>query len=132
MISIDTNIVLRLLLRDQPAHTEKIVAIIDESRPGNIMIADAVFFEVVWVLSGKLYKFDRSLIGKLLNQIAAIPQINCNRNLLEQAVPLYIKHSDISFIDACLATYAELNQATPLLTFDKQLASALPKTVTRL
>lgn len=132
MISIDTNIVLRLLLRDDPSQTEKIIGIIDNAKPGGIMVADAVFFEVAWVLSGKYYGLNRPLIAKLLRQLAAIPQINCNRNLLEQALPLYVKHKDISFIDACLATYAELNQATPLITLDKRLAMALPKTVTML
>ncbi len=130
MISIDTNVVLRLLLGDQPSQTEKIIALIDKAKPGSIMIADAVFFEMVWVLSGKPYDLDRALIGKLLRQLMTIPQLNCNRNLLEQAIPRYLAHLDISFIDACLATYAELNQATPLLTLDKRLISALPKVAT--
>jgi predicted nucleic-acid-binding protein len=132
MISFDTNIVLRLMLRDLPDQADKIISIIEKEKSGSIMIADAVLFEAVWVMSSKVYRLDRPLIGKLLLQIAEIPQINCNRKLLEQAVPLYIKHRTISFIDACLAVYAELNQATPLLTSDKQLASSLPKSVKKL
>ncbi len=132
MISIDTNIILRLLLDDQPRQTEQIITMIDQAKPGSIMMADAVFFEVVWVLSGEFYRLDRPIIAKLLHQITGIPQINCNRNLIEQAIPLYLKHSGISFIDACLASYAQLNHATPLLTLDKRLISALPKMVSHL
>lgn len=132
MTSFDTNIVLRLLLRDLPEQTDKIIHYIESAKPGSIMIADAVFFEIVWVLSGSTYNFDRELIGKLLLQVSQIPQINCNRTLLERAVPLYSQQPTISFIDACLATYAELNAAAPLMTFDKRLALAVPQTVSTL
>lgn len=129
MKSLDTNIILRLLLHDVPEQLTRVVALIDNSKSGSLGIADAVFFECVWILSGKQYNFERELIGKLLLQVADIPQVNCNRAMLERAVPLYVKHKKISFVDACLAVYAELNDAMPLLTFDKKLVSALPKTV---
>jgi predicted nucleic-acid-binding protein len=132
MKSLDTNITLRLLLQDVPDQLRKVVDLIDNSKSRSLQIADAVFFECVWILSGKMYNFERELIGKLLLQIADIPQINCNRVMLEEAVPLYVQHNNISFIDACLAVYAEINSATPLLTFDKKLAAALPKTVSTL
>lgn len=129
MVSFDTNVVLRLLLRDVPDQTERIIRSIEQAKSGSIMIADAVFFEVVWVLSGRLYNFDRPLIGRLLLQVTAIPQVNCNRNLLEQAIPLYVTHPEISFIDSCLAVYAKLNDAVPLLSFDKKLIATLPNLV---
>lgn len=132
MKSLDTNITLRLLLQDVPNQFRKVVDLIDNSKSGSLQIADAVFFECVWILSGKTYNFERELIGKLLLQVADIPQINCNRVMLEEAVPLYVQHNNIAFIDACLAVYAEINSATPLLTFDKKLAAALPKTVSTL
>lgn len=128
-ITLDTNLVLRLLVRDVPSQVNKIINLIDHAGPESLAVPDVVFFECAWILAGSLYQFDRSLIGKLILTIADIPQINCNRAMLERAVPLYIKHASISFIDACLVTYAELNSATPLVTFDKKLAKALPKMV---
>lgn len=74
-----------------------------------------------------MYEFDRALIDKLLLQVARMPQISCNRALVELALPLYVQHPSISFIDACLGVYAVLNRATPLLTFDKNLTKALPQ-----
>jgi predicted nucleic-acid-binding protein len=126
--SLDTNITLRLLLQDVPEQLDKVVALIDSSKPNSLSVTDAVFFECAWILSGKMYNFDRTLIGKLLLQLADVPQINCNRAMLIKAVPLYVSSAQISFIDACLTVYAELNDATPLLTFDKKLVSTLPKT----
>jgi predicted nucleic-acid-binding protein len=126
--SLDTNIALRLMLHDSPQQMDKIIALIDGSKSGSLAMADAVFIECVWILTAKMYGLDRELIGKLLLQVAGIPQINCNRAMLERAVPLYVNNPNISFVDACLAVYAELNDATPLLTFDKKLVRALPST----
>lgn len=127
MRSLDTNVALRLILRDVPDQLGKIFTLIDGAKPGSLAMADAVFFECVWILTGKAYGFDRSIIGRHLLQVASIPQINCNRAMLERAIPVWVKHSSISFVDACLAAYVELNNATPLLTFDRRLHDALPK-----
>ncbi len=85
-----------------------------------------VFAEMVWVLQGEAFGYGRQQIADNLQSIMAIRHINCNRALLEKAIPLYVQHGTISFIDACLAVYSELNGAVPLLTFDKKLAAALP------
>lgn len=132
MQSIDTNVVLRLLLRDVPGQLDKANSLIDKASHNGLAVNDAVFFECVWILSGKMYGFEREHIARLLLQIIEIPQINCNNAMLEKALPLYAKHPAISFIDACLSVYAELDNAKPLLTFDKKLAASLPKNVTSL
>lgn len=129
MKSLDTNIMLRLLLRDALSQLEKVFSLLDISKSGSLMVADAVFMECVWILSGKGYNFDREHIGELLLEVADLPQLSCNQVMLAQAIPIYIKYPSISFVDACLSAYAELNHATPLLTFDKKLVSSLPKTV---
>lgn len=128
MKSLDTNMLLRLLLADIPKQTNIVEALLTD-KSQKFAVADMVFAEVVWVLQGGVYSYDRQRIAINLQSILAIHQINCNRIMLEKALQLYISHTKISFIDACLATYAELNDATPLLTFDKNLATALPSIV---
>lgn len=103
---------------------------ISDAKPNSLAVADIVFFESAWILSGPMFGVDRKTIGELLIQITNIPQINCNRTMLQKAVPLYIAHPALSFVDVCLAVYAELNNSIPLLTFDKKLAAQLPKNVT--
>lgn len=127
MKSLDTNIILRLILQDNNDHLSKIINLIESSKTESLHVADAVFFECAWVLAGDYYKFDRALIGRALLEICNIPQINCNRQLIESAVPLYIATSSVSFIDVCLAIYSSLNNASPLLTFDEKLAQAMPE-----
>ena len=131
MKSLDTNTLLRLVLADIPEQTARVEKLIADTSQ-KFSVADMVFAEMVWVLQGRLYGYDRPRIAANLLSIIAITHLNCNRTMLERAIPLYVEHPRISFIDACLAAYAQLNNATPLLTFDKKLASALPKTVATL
>ncbi len=126
MISLDTNLILRLILKDVPEQLDSIRLLIDTAKPNNLHVADVVFFEAAWILGGSAYRLDRPLIGELVLQIARMPQINCNRAMLEKVIPLYIEHTKISLVDASLAVYAELNHSLPLLTLDKKLAKALP------
>lgn len=129
MRSLDTNALLRFVLNDVPAQFELVDKLLEASSANSLHVADAVFFEIAWVLSGSAWQMDRGLIAKMLRQIAGLKQINCNRTLLELVIPLYLEQPQLSFIDCCLSAYAELNKATPLLTFDQNLAKKLPKTV---
>jgi predicted nucleic-acid-binding protein len=111
-----------------PEQAAKVEALLDKPSQ-NYQVADMVFAEMVWVLQGPVYGYPRQHIAGNIRSILAIPQINCNRSMLEKALDLYVAHPNISFTDACLSVYAELNNATPLITYDKKLAGSLPKTV---
>ena len=54
-----------------------------------------------------------------------LTELNLNRTLFENALPIFLKQPSLSFEDSCLVTYAELNDATPLWTFDKTLANQI-------
>ena len=129
MKSLDTNIILRLILQVNKPHLTKIINLLESSKTDSLHVADVVFFECVWVLAGDYYKFDRELVGKALLEICNVPQINCYRSLIEQAVPIYVSTASVSFTDVCLAVYSKLNDARPLLTFDKKLSVAMPADV---
>ncbi len=131
MKSLDTNTLLRLLLADVPSQTSIVEKLLTETSQ-KFAVADMVFAEIVWILQGKQYNYERQLIIANLESIIAIKHVNCNRKMLCKAMPLYLTNKKISFIDACLTAYAELNDATPLLTFDKKLAVAAPRLVTLL
>ena len=52
MIGIDTNILLRLWLNDDPAQNKRIDALLAEhgSTPGSLLVTDVVLAEAVWTL----------------------------------------------------------------------------------
>ena len=52
MIGIDTNILLRLWLNDDPSQNKRIDALLAEhgSTPGSLLVTDVVLLEAVWTL----------------------------------------------------------------------------------
>jgi predicted nucleic-acid-binding protein len=119
--SLDTNCLLRWLLRDIPSQAQ---AVADELKDGTHHVADLALSEFVFVLE-KSYGYPRDLVVANLATIIAHPNIQCNRELLKHALPAYEKYPALSFTDCCLAVYAKLNDAAPLLTFDRKLANQL-------
>ena len=118
--SLDANVLLRLLLNDLPDQHQAVVKLfLDSSK--QFVVADTAVIETVFVLE-RNYKFTRNAIVETIEGLMSLTEINCNRPLFIKALPLYLKRSGLSFEDCCLATYAELNNAKPLWTFDQKLA----------
>ncbi len=122
--SLDANVLLRLLLNDV-ADQHRAVARLFEAAQGQFAIADTAIIEVVFVLE-RNYEFTRAQVAEAVTGVMALAEINCNRGLFEWALPLYSSNPKLSFEDCCLATYAELNHAEPLWTFDAKLANQAP------
>lgn len=119
--SLDANTLLRLLLNDIPEQHSVIEALLQKAR-GQFAVADTAIIEIVFVLA-RHYGFSRSAISEAVEGLMSLAEINCNRALFEKALVLFTKHPALSFEDCCLVTYAELNDAKPLWTFDRKLAS---------
>ncbi|HWZ65719.1 MAG TPA: PIN domain-containing protein [Patescibacteria group bacterium] len=125
--SLDTNVLLRLLLKDVPDQHQSAVALI-KSHAGQFAIADIAIMEIVFVLTGETYGFSRAQAREAVEGVMSMDQLNCNRALFNQALPVYEARSNLSFEDCCLAVYAKLNNAEPLWTFDKKLAKQAQNT----
>ena len=118
--SLDTNALLRLLLNDVIEQHEAIKKLLREAS-GQLAVADIAVIELVFVLE-RYYGFSRQQVGEAVRGLMLLKEINGNRALFEKALPIYISRPALSFEDCCLSTYAILNQAEPLWTFDKKLA----------
>ena len=57
MIAIDTNVLLRYLLDDDPLQSAKARRLI--AKADDILITDAVLVELIWTLTGKRYQLTR-------------------------------------------------------------------------
>jgi predicted nucleic-acid-binding protein len=122
--SLDANVLLRLLLKDVSNQHRVAVTLLKESS-GQLAVADIAVIEVVFVLD-KHYSLSRSQIAEAIEGLMSLANINCNQELFEKAVFLFSKFPKLSFEDCCLASYAELNKAEPLWTFDQKLANQAP------
>ena len=121
--SLDANVLLRLLLNDVDSQHQAAVKLLQKP-DAQFAVADTAFIEIVFVLE-RNYGFTRSQIVEAVEGLAAVQQLNCDRELLQHALPIFKAHSSLSFEDCCLTTYAKLSMAEPLWTFDQKLAKQL-------
>jgi uncharacterized protein len=119
MISLDTNLLLRLLLNDVPAQT-KLVEQLLRSNP-QVYVTDIVVTETVYVLEN-IYKLPRQTIHNLISQLLEMQQMVSNPYFLPHTLKLYLAKPALSFVDCYAACEAHYHR-NRLYTFDKKLAS---------
>lgn len=117
--SLDTNIILRIMLRDVPEQCMKVVDLL--MRQGvNYRISDLAITEAVYVLQG--LGQSRAEIVERFQGLFELTDIEANRELFERVFRIYLENANLSFNDCYLAVEARVSGAEPLWTFDKALA----------
>ena len=126
MIGLDTNVLLRLWLNDDPAQNERIDALLAEfgSAPGSLLLTDVVLAEAIWTLKSA-YRQDKAAqmlaVRSVLNETAFAFE---DRVTVEQAADLFERNA-CGFSDCLVvAKHARLNCAFTA-TFDRSM-QALP------
>jgi len=117
---LDANVILRYILNDNADLTDKAAEFISS---GNIHIPNEVVAEVVFVLSGKVYKIERNRIKTAL--IAFLDEVDCQNEIMRKAFEVY-GDTKFDFVDCLLYAYSKLN-GDEICTFDKDLAKILNK-----
>ena len=73
MISIDSNVLLRYLLNDDPKQSKKASTVIQGSQ--KVLITDVVLVETIWTLKGKKYNQDKEGIVQVISALFEEPTI---------------------------------------------------------
>src|SRR5437588_9525427 len=107
---IDSNILIRYLTRDHPAHSALASAIMEKLEDGSLTATtcEAVLMEVVQVLSSKsLYHLPRQQIAAYLVRFVSLKGLKLARKRTYlRALDLYASVS-VDFADCLLAAHAE-------------------------
>jgi predicted nucleic acid-binding protein len=118
---LDTNILLRFLTNDHPAHGAAAKKLFTDAGSGKISlrIPFIAITETIFTLQS-YYEIDRADIGRELLKLLTAPGVTttCPHWVLE-AVEDY-QTRNVSFGDACLAAEARADQ-TPVASFDRDL-----------
>ena len=122
--SLDTNILLRLVLNDVPEQGQKVQALLS-GKARKFRVDDLALTELVFVLE-KLYRLNRREIAEMLDIILSVPQLLLDRPLFQNVVQLYLASPALSITDCYLTSAASAHGAVPLWTFDKKLARQCP------
>ena len=121
--SIDTNIILRLILGDIPEQRQKALSLLQ--KPNTLFhIDDLAITEIVYVLQ-KL-NYTRHEVAENILGVINQPNLLWNKDLFRTIFPAYLHHPALSFNDCYLSAKSAANHSEPLWTFDRQLAKISP------
>ena len=121
-VLVDTNIILRFLLKDHPKLSAEAKAIILDN---TIMLDPVVVAETVWVLSS-VYQHERETITAILADFIAQDAIQTpQKRVLLEALRLYGTTS-FAYVDCWLLVTAKAS-AVQLVSQDKKLAKEFQK-----
>jgi predicted nucleic acid-binding protein len=121
---LDTNALVRLLVKDEPQQHRVVRRLLDEAEHP-LTVADVALVETAFVLN-RHYKLSRPTISHTFDVLAGLAKLRFDRELFQQAMELYIAHPSLAVEDCYLAAYAERYHVQPLQTFDKKLANQAP------
>jgi predicted nucleic-acid-binding protein len=115
---LDTNVLLRYLLRDDPAQARR--AARELERDERFLIGSVVLCEVVWVLES-CYGFSRAEIGLTLEKILSTAQFEIEDKDLAQGALGDFRGSAADFSDCLIGRRNRAVGATETVTFDNSL-----------
>jgi len=122
MIGIDTNVLVRYIVQDDPEQSAQSTLLIEQecnlSSPG--YLSNIVLYELVWVLTGA-YKYDKNLVIEVMEQILVTVEFLVeNENIVRKAINDY-KIGSADFSDYLIVNNNQQSGCTKTYTFDKKL-----------
>ena len=122
MTAVDTNVIVRYLVADDPGQSEAARSLLEQLTPDNQgFICREVVIEAAWVLE-RSYRFPRTRIAQALMSLTA-----SDSHVVENADDVVVaahryRQGGIGLSDLMILAAAERVGAAPLYTFDRRLA----------
>lgn len=121
MVAFDTNVLVRVLVGDDPIQTKKAErAFAEHATNDGIFVSLIVLTEIAWVLSSA-YQWDRATIHDRLSRLVRTRGVAFeDLDLVEAALETY--HGGKAELADYLILAKARGEGAPLLSFDKRLA----------
>ncbi len=122
MIALDTNVLVRFLVQDEPLQAQLATELIDQlTEDAQGFVSREVLIELVWVLE-RAYRLGRAEIAVALDGLLSATELDIEgSDELAPALELY-RNDGFGFADLMIAAAARRSGASELLTFDRQAA----------
>lgn len=115
MIALDTNVVVRLLVDDEPEQTRRARKLLEK---GPTLVVPTVLLETEWVLRGA-YNLGQESVARALRNLLGLPQLSVgSADAVAQALEWFER--GLNFADALHLALA--GDAEEFATFDARLA----------
>jgi len=120
---LDTNILLRHVLQDNPDQSSRCSRLIEtiERNERAVRIADTVVFETVFTLE-KTYRAERADIGDALLPILGLPEVVLpGKRVYLEVFALWIANAGLSFADCYHLCLTKQLGLPTILSFDRKM-----------
>ncbi len=130
MIAIDTNVLLRYLLKDDEAQAERARSVIECGE--RVLITDVVLAETVWTLAGRRYRASRTDLIDLVNKLLQDANLCFEDDEVVWSALQAFRRTEADFADALIVCKARKtvpagDELSAVYTFD-DTALQLPGT----
>ena len=124
MIGLDTNVLVRYLVQDDPTQARQANALIDRAvaQETAMFINHVVMCELTWVL-GRGYGYARTALAEVIEKILLGRQFEIEKKDLVWTALANFKASRADFADCLIGVINDLAGCESTLTFDRTAAS---------
>ena len=126
VIGIDTNIIVRLLTRDDPVQFDAAVSLVRaSSAEAPLFVNPMVIAETVWVLE-RAYKVDRMVARTQVAGLLDTVEIRVPETLRMESWGQWFASPHTDFSDVMIADLNRMNGCEKTMTFDRKAANSVP------
>jgi predicted nucleic-acid-binding protein len=122
MIGLDTNVLVRYFVKDDPEQTRRAVGMIHAltpTEPGFVGLA--VLVELIWVITRR-YRMKRDAISRTLAILLASREIIVEQSDTVRAALQFYRSGNAGFADCLIACSARAAGCSRTVTFDRRAA----------
>ncbi|MCH7742996.1 MAG: type II toxin-antitoxin system VapC family toxin [Proteobacteria bacterium] len=122
MIGLDTNVIIRYIVQDEPKQARKASKVIEgltKEEPGYISFP--VLCELVWVLE-RAYGYEKSVIVQVIQQLLSTAELQVQQPEIVWAALRVFSTSRAGFADYMIVHINQAAGCSQTLTFDRKAA----------
>jgi len=118
---IDTGVILRLLIKDDPAKARSCEKLLREGEQRGLILylLPVAIMETVWVLE-KIYKFQRKTIREIIEAILNTPELKIEMEAVFRKAIRSYEEKNIKFADAMMGYWGLEKDLSVIFTFDEK------------
>lgn len=120
MIGLDTNVLLRILVGDDPAQVAAVRKLLARPGAGAFFVNQIVLAECAWALKGA-YKMNRNDIVRGFQGLLDTPAFAVEEPEIVTEALAYYQQTTVDFADCLIAARNAANGCAHTVTFDKKM-----------
>lgn len=122
MKMLDTNMIIRYLIRDNEDMAEQVKHIL---KTEEVLVLPEVIAEVIYVMI-KVYEYDRIIVADTLLRFANLSAVVLDKPEVVKTGLKFFRDTSLDFVDCLLCAY-HTEQGYEICTFDKKLNKLIEK-----